>query len=70
MTDQYGFDGEQYAAGREAGEGAAEAGKDFHVWPDAHRDFKTGYAAGYDNWFSDPCDNRAEEAFTRNLYDF
>ena len=70
MADQYGFDGQQYAAGRKAGESAAEADKDYAVLTDAHRDFKTGYAAGYDNWFSDPCDNCAEEVFTRNLYDF
>ena len=69
MTTEH-FNGAQYTAGRKAGETDAEAGNDFVEHTTAHRDFRTGYAAEYDNWFSDPCDNRAEEAFTRNLHDF
>lgn len=63
------FNGHEYTAGRLAGEADAENMNDPRDLSGCDRDFRSGYNAGYDNWFVDPCDNRAERYATSNAYD-
>ena len=69
MTSKVGFDGEAYIQGLEAGDADAHTGNDFSLSDTADRDFKSGYRAGYVNYFADPCDTRHERSTTANYYD-